>query len=136
MKYTVKNVKSFIGREGYGYSCTLCKDGKKIGTVTDTANGGEVDLYLDSRELEQELRDYMDNLPEVTIDGITFPPSVDMFLESLVAAFEQAKQMVKWCKTSWVYKQTNSEKFLLFKKSIPQAIIEAKYAGRLAECMN
>lgn len=48
--YSVKNVKSFQGREGYGFECSLYRDGKKIGTVTDTANGGCYDFYLKGNE--------------------------------------------------------------------------------------
>ena len=60
MKYTVKNVKSFMGREGYGYSCSLYKDGKNIGTVTDTADGGEADpQFKHLEERVKELRDYV-----------------------------------------------------------------------------
>ena len=36
-------------------------------TVTDTADGGEADLYLNSRELEDELRDYVNTLPSFQV---------------------------------------------------------------------
>ena len=46
--YTLKSVKNFMGREGYGFSANLYHNGKRIGEVTDTANGsGEIDIYLD-----------------------------------------------------------------------------------------
>lgn len=46
--YTLKSIKNFMGREGYGFSASLYYNNKKIGEVTDTADGsGETDVYLD-----------------------------------------------------------------------------------------
>lgn len=38
--FTVKNVKSFQGRQGIGYIADLYKDNKKVATVEDYADGG------------------------------------------------------------------------------------------------
>ena len=40
MEWTVKNVKSFRGREGDGFNATLYRDGKRVALVDDAANGG------------------------------------------------------------------------------------------------
>jgi hypothetical protein len=45
MNFSVKNIKSFNGREGVGYSATLYLDGKKFAEILDDANGGEVDVH-------------------------------------------------------------------------------------------
>lgn len=45
MKLEVKNVKSFIGREGYGYSCSLYIDGVKSAVILEDASGGPTDVY-------------------------------------------------------------------------------------------
>ena len=64
--YTLKTVKNFMGREGYGFSANLYYNGKRIGEVTDTANGsGEIDIYLDmdSRDQHKEVdTDFLERL--------------------------------------------------------------------------
>lgn len=138
MKYSVKNVKSFMGREGYGYSCSLYKDGKNIGTVTDTADGGEADLYLASRELEQELRDYVNTLPSFKFEDMDIPQSVEVFLDSLIDAYQQAKQLAKLTKNNWVYRFKGKEDGVLsfFSKNLDKALIEQKFADQIIECLN
>ncbi len=138
MKYTVKNVKSFTGREGYGYSCSLYKDGKNIGTVTDTADGGEADLYLNSRDLEDELRDYVNSLPLGIFDGMEFAVSVESFVGGLVDEFQNAKRLAKLTKNNWVYKFKDKEDGVLsfFSKNLDKALIEQKFADQILECLN
>ncbi len=43
--FTVKNIKTFTGREGYGYSCNLYLNNKKVAVVTDNADGGPLDIF-------------------------------------------------------------------------------------------
>ena len=43
--YEVKNVKTFTGREGQGFECTLYRNGKSVAKVVNTADGGEIDIY-------------------------------------------------------------------------------------------
>ena len=137
MKYTVKNVKSFMGREGYGYSCSLYKDGKNIGTVTDTADGGPADLYLTSIELEQELRDYVNTLPSFKFEDMDIPQSVETFLDSLIDEYQNAKQLAKLTKNNWVYRFKDKEgKFISFSKKLDKALIEQKFADQIIECLN
>ena len=137
MVYSVKNVKSFMGREGYGYSCTLYKYGKKIGTVTDTADGGEADLYLDSPELEEELYAYVRSLPLEIFEGDEFAQSVETFIGGLVDAYESKKQIDRLTAKSWVYIMKGSEdKLSSFPKSYHKAEIERQYADRIIECVN
>lgn len=50
--YTIKSVKTFRGTEGEGFWCVLYRDKKKIGSVTDTADGGEIHFFLDKGEKE------------------------------------------------------------------------------------
>jgi hypothetical protein len=40
MNLTVKNVKTFTGREGIGFNCDLYLDGKQIAQVLNDAGGG------------------------------------------------------------------------------------------------
>ena len=137
MAYSVKNVKTFTGREGYGYSCTLYKNGKSIGTVTDTADGGPADLYLNSRELEQELQDYVNSLPSFKFDDMDIPQSVETFLDDLVGEYQNTKQLAKLTKNNWVYLFKGKEgKFISFSKKLSKAVIEQKFADQIVKCLN
>lgn len=42
MNWTVKNVKSWTGRDGIGTECSLYRDGKKVARCLDDGNGGEM----------------------------------------------------------------------------------------------
>jgi hypothetical protein len=44
MNWTVKNVKSWMGRDGVGTTCTLYRDGKKVADCRDDGNGGQMDI--------------------------------------------------------------------------------------------
>ena len=104
--YAVKNVKSFMGREGGGYECSLYKNGKRIGTVTDTAGGGMVDFYLNKGEKEI-LDAHCLTLPKWGSefgDGKNeYDTDCDIFLSQLVRKFDEQKQYKKWCKKQTVF---------------------------------
>lgn len=56
--YTLKSVKTFIGREGHGFNAVLCRDGKPVADVRDDASGGPVDFHW---------RDYAAPRVEITV---------------------------------------------------------------------
>ena len=109
--YKVKNVKSFQGLEGYGYECSLYKDGKKVGTVTDTAGGGMVDFYLDKGEKEI-LDAHCMTLPKWGSEygDNEYDTDCDIFLGSLVEDFDRQKQYRKWCRKSTVFRIDGDKK--------------------------
>ena len=151
MLYTVKSVKNFQGREGYGFECSLYKDGKKIGTVTDTANGGMIDFYLDTGE-EKILVEYCKTLPKKQWNeeksSITkkewnklwaggMAVDTDCFITDLVNEYEQQKQYRKWCKknTQIAYRTDECKKGSVWVIPIPyneitKAQLEKKYKNK------
>jgi hypothetical protein len=162
--YTIKNVKSFQGREGHGYSCDLYRDGKKVATVTDTANGGSVDFYwLDTGKAPRvpiTCHNYRDELhtyngtPEEKqfvehADGQTYVSPItnkterkdsDIFMSELVDAFENKKRLKRLCKTKTVFalKSQKGEYYTFNRAYNPQLadMIRAKYGEDLAEIVN
>jgi hypothetical protein len=119
--YSVKNVKTFMGREGYGFECSLYKDGKRLGVVTDTCDGGGMlQMCLKDNE-ERVLEDYCKLLPAETSEFPVTPPpregeykgkmesiTIDIdpciFVGRLVDKFETTKQYKKWCKKQTVFR--------------------------------
>ena len=45
--FTVKGLKTFIGREGHGVNANLYYKGKKVAFLLDSGNGGELDIDWD-----------------------------------------------------------------------------------------
>lgn len=156
--YTVRGIKSFQGREGYGYECSLYRDGKRIGKVVDTAHGGMVDFYLDKGEKEK-LDTYCDAIPKKkwdTDDHILseedfnkfypdgFPTDCDSFLATMVDAFEyekkEAQRYKRLCKTKTVYLLKDSpESLWSIKSQYSEAVAErlrAKHGDNLKEIVN
>ena len=127
--YAVKNVKTFMGREGHGYECSLYKDGKKIGTVTDTANGGEVDFYLNDGE-KKNLDVYCAALPLEPCtydfmradypDGV--PVSCDALVGRLIDEFDTHKRNKKVCKTKTMVKVVKNGKDVFYTYNAPFSI--------------
>jgi len=136
-EYSVKGVKSFMGQEGLGYECTLYKDGKRIGTVTDTCDGGEMlQMYLKG-DGEKALEAYCLTLPKNTFtsDGKEHSYHIDpcIFVGRLVDKFETDKRNKKNCKTKTLVEvEENGEKVVYaykckFSQEIKQKIKDRDY---------
>jgi hypothetical protein len=104
--YSLKSVAYHVGREGYGFNATLWHFGKKIGVVQDEGSGGCLNWYTDTREEREALCDYVVTLPFYNMyhgDMAKYMPegyrgtmpSVDSFLEALLAEHERNKQRKK-----------------------------------------
>lgn len=149
--YTIKAVKSFMGREGYGFECSLYKDGKRIGTVTDTAHGGIADFYLDDGEKEK-LDAYCETIPKEPWSGFLtkedfnklypdgFPTDCDALLSQMVDAFEKTKRYKRLCKTKTIYLLKDSPESLWSIKRQYSAVVaeqlRAKEGDNLQEIVN
>lgn len=67
--YTVKNIKSFEGREGLGFNASLYRDEKSIGMVIDSGNGGCYDYNrLDKGEYDILMAHVKKNVPKWYIE--------------------------------------------------------------------
>ena len=143
-KYEVKNVKSFEGMEGYGFNCSLYKDGKRIGTVLDDANGGSYYYMLDKGE-EEALRDYCKALPMVTYDfedtGELHHVFDDSFISDLVEEYENNARIKRLCRTKTLYSLKTDEEgtFWTIKAKYSERVrdhLTAKHGDNLTEIIN
>lgn len=134
--YTVKNVKTFQGMEGMGFSCSLYKATKKIATVTDSAWGGEYEYYWDDPTQEAILTAYLQTLPQAS-EELYDLWAMDTFLGSLVDEYENAKRLRAMCRKSWVFASlTDPEKLHVWDKKFPKEAIIAKFGDKIGECLN
>lgn len=118
--YTVRGVKTFKGRDGTGYNCTLLRDGNPVAVVLEGANGGEVRfhwsvmygkapyLMSDGRTVqigaeEALLRDHIKG-KTVTYDGTELELTLGMFVEQLVNEHEADLLMKRRCRASTCYR--------------------------------
>ena len=113
--YSVKAIKSFQGREGYGFNANLYRGKKKVAFAMDSANGGEIDIDWvgDRKAIESEmklLQAHLATLPPVkseyaSVGELTIDAS--WFVTDCVTKWERdrdMRKMVKQCKTKTLYR--------------------------------
>ena len=113
--YSVKKVKSFMGREGCGFNCDLYRKNKKVASCIDDASGGEMYLYW-TTDIEKEqklLNKFLATIPPVSLgfmEGKALSPvkvDKDLFIEELVNQWEREKdikKMQRQCRTKTLFR--------------------------------
>lgn len=97
--YSVTGIKSFRGREGYGFNANLHRDGRKVAFVMDEADGGELRYEWAGKDAatraadQQALADYCATLQPVEFHGHSLTMNPDLFLSTLVEDAENAKRI-------------------------------------------
>jgi len=105
MKVELKSIKYMEGREGLSFNANLYVDKKKIGSVRDDGNGGEVDIWIDPSKHEQEkkLREWAKSLPDITISdfgGYTFKSDLEQIVNELFEQHLKKKREAKMLRQS------------------------------------
>lgn len=156
--YEVKAVKSFRGREGYGFNASLCRDGKRVALVDDAGNGGCFSYhwldYKEGRCAEVTVRNHagVERTRKCTPEEALFVEHVrantdktlepeDMFVAALVDDYEAAKQVRRWCRTKTLFRlkgdDEGSYRTVNAKYSDRvRAFIEGKYGDKVEEIVN
>jgi hypothetical protein len=126
MAYTLKGLKSWRGREGYGFQVKLVANGAVIADVTDDANGGRI--RWDIRD-DAAIRAFgVAHGLVAPSDGSDVPTPNDLYssrtgwekeLEveevyatavcEMVDALETTKQVRRWCKTQTLFRLPDDE---------------------------
>jgi len=157
-KYEVKNVKSFRGREGYGFNASLYRDGKRVAHVDDEGNGGcyryhwldweagrvEIPTTVNGKDfmlkVTREQKAFMEHVKAAGKYG-DFEPE-DSCVAELVDEYEANKQYKKWCKKSIVFRLKGDEegkwRMLRAKYGDKRAVqfLKDKYGDKLEEILN
>jgi hypothetical protein len=94
--YEVKNVRTFSNSPAF--ECTLYKDGKKIGIVSNSGRGGCHDYYI-GREEETALMKHAKG-----IFGDDYIEPDDMFISQLVDKFESDKRFKRISKKKTLFR--------------------------------
>jgi len=121
MTYTIKNFKNipsdYGDRREDGYRCTIYREGVRLGTFHMPTNGGvcpEITMAdADRTQLIADARDSVSDEDRTLVPRETDPASngliVAMMLEPLIEAYEQAKQMKRWCKKQTLFTVSTDE---------------------------
>jgi hypothetical protein len=121
--YSVKNVKSFMGMEGYGFNCSLYRNGKKVGFCIDDASGGDMhpiqwDRNIDWKEEQRLLNAHVKSLPKVKSsfgNGKEMELTIDegWFVTELVNKWEldrDIRKMKKQCSAKTLFRHSNCKR--------------------------
>ena len=143
MKYEVKNVKNFQGREGYGYECSLYCDGKRVGKVVDVASGGQARFYWADPKAGDEGA-LVEHIKGKTFEhyGEVYSHSVDTFVGALVDEYEKNKQYKKWCKNKTMFRLKGDKEGQWRSLRVPygdpraKSLLEQKYGDKVEEILN
>ena len=111
--WAVKNVKSFVGNEGYGFNASVYYKGKRVALAYDDASGGPVVVQWSDKAAEQALQTHLKTLPEVPYDyGVVrgaYKVDEGMFVVRLVDRYEEDKQLKRHCKTKTLFRCKGDE---------------------------
>lgn len=149
--YTVKGVKTIRGTEGEGFQCVLYRNGKNVGTVTDTADGGEIHFYLN--EGEKTILDlFCMQLPRESVEGeeawiqAIYPDGrevdADSYLGRLVDEYLNTKRLQRDCKKKTLYSlKDDKDPNTLWEIKMPftprmASHLRTKYGDNLKEIIN
>lgn len=121
MKYSIKGLKEFMGMDDRGYNVTLLCDGKKVADAIYGGDGGEVMIRFDNRADEKIFRDFLKTLPPVKSEyfpeGLAMTP--DIYLDELLNAHQEEKQLKRWCKKKIVAVTKGAKKGSYITFSVP-----------------
>ena len=118
--YSIKNLKSFMGMEGYGFNVNLYRGKKKVAFVIDEGNGGMINIdwllneqpldwndkkacdkwHNDKQEEMERLEKHCATLPilDTSIPNFTLTVDCELFISELVNKFEKEKDLIKMMK--------------------------------------
>ncbi len=97
----VKGYRSCRATEGDAFSYTLTVDGKAAATVTYGGFGGPTDFTFTDPLAEERVAQWVATLPPVPVRGTnggTVPNSLDIVMDGVLTALEQAKADARYAK--------------------------------------
>jgi hypothetical protein len=135
--WEVKNVKTFLGREGQGFNATIYRNGKKVGFAIDDASGGMVDLDFNTKEDEKAFSDFAATISEPWEYGDEpFVYNADVLAGALV----EIKEDMQRCKKHMVIRLASApQEIMIFNGKYEPTLLayaQKKYGEDLLEIVN
>lgn len=140
-EYSVKNVVSFVGMDGYGFNANLYRGKKKVAFCVDDGNGGEVNIHWEdgyNGEESKLLTEFVKTIPPVPcdIEGVeSIAVDVSFFVSCLIDVYENQKlikKLKKQCETKTLFRIPNQRSGEYFVKTLQYSpniaqIIRSRY---------
>ena len=142
MVYSVKSAKGrSAGREGYGFSATICADGRAIGTAIDYGDGGSMEIVVKDAADKATLEAYVKGLPRYEYFGHFFDVTVDVYVSELVCAALNAARLKRLCAKSTLFRVKGDQKDECRTVKAPYSekvkeFLKKKYGDSLEEIVN
>jgi hypothetical protein len=102
--YTIRNVKTFTGMEGPGFSATLCRDGRPVASVLDEAVGASLLFHWKSDAEEATLLALCSQVPPQLFEGMSIDYDMDQLVSRLVNEYEIEKRLKRIAKTKTLFR--------------------------------
>jgi hypothetical protein len=118
LNITLRNVKTFNGNEGQGFSASMYVDGQPCCSVIDDANGGCYSYHgafdvkaqkpvPGAQQLLDKAREFCKTLPPEPfgfgMEG-TYQPDLDAFLDALLTDMQEQKRLARYRKENTLFK--------------------------------
>jgi hypothetical protein len=92
MKVDLKNIKTFVGRDGYGLNANLYIDNKDVAFVNDNADGSSCNYYVKDTKLFNDLKSMVETKDYICpITGDKMKMNMDIFIAFLCDEIESNK---------------------------------------------
>jgi hypothetical protein len=125
MKYEIKNLKTFNGRDGGGFEATLYKDGKRIATVFNDGCGGCTRYHFIDGDMEYPVIKELQALAVIvdpSCDG--YSEAHDIYIDHLI----DCKENNKLAKNAVLFRKNPTDIFEMFQaKNTTEEAVRAKY---------
>jgi hypothetical protein len=102
--YSVRNVKTFTGMEGPGFSATLCREGRPIASVLDEAVGASLLFHWKSVADEVALRALCAQVPPEQFEGMSIAYDMDQLVCRLADDYENEKRRKRAAKKKTLFR--------------------------------
>lgn len=133
MRIEIRNLKTFPGMEGQGFSAAIYVDGHRAGEVTDDARGGEFHYRVPDADLRTILAyaaEHGKELPPDLKHGLSPDAAsrvqLDSLVNDLVTRALEDKTIKRWCSTKTVFRLKGD-------KPGEYRTIKANYSLKVAE---
>jgi len=109
MKVELKNIKHMpsLSEETNAYTATLYVDGRKIGTVKNSGQGGPDEFHGD-RDAHAELSAYLQTLPEIDYGSFKSRPDVESVCGELLEEHLITKELKRKLRTHVLYSENGA----------------------------
>jgi len=120
--WSVKNVKTFRGREGHGFNASLYFMNKRVALVYDDASGGPVVFEWKDRDAEKAMQALCGG--QSPVRGVTIDP--DLLVGTLIDEYESDRVLRRHCKTKVMFRLPTdpADEYRIFKTGFTAEIVD------------